>query len=48
MTLKAVPGITKVINVSLDGGEALVDGTADPQALVAAIEAVGFHAESMP
>jgi copper chaperone len=42
-TLQAVPGVDDV-SVTLAGGRALVEGTADPQALVHAIEKEGYEA----
>ena len=42
--LKKVPGVEKV-KVSLEKGEALVEGTADPKALVQAVEEEGYKAE---
>ena len=43
--LAAVPGVTGPVEVSLERGEALVTGTADPKALVAAVEEEGYDAE---
>ena len=42
--LKSVPGVEKV-EVSLEKGEALVEGTADPKALVQAVEEEGYRAQ---
>jgi copper chaperone len=42
-TLRAVPGVDNV-SVSLAGGRALVEGAADPQALVHAIKKEGYEA----
>ena len=42
--LKKVPGVEKV-KVSLEKGEALVEGTADPKALVQGVEEEGYKAE---
>ena len=42
--LAAVPGVAGPVAVSLDQGEALVGGTAEPQALVAAVTEEGFTA----
>ncbi len=36
--LERTPGVERVIEVSLDRGEALVEGRPDPAAVVAAIE----------
>ena len=43
--LEAVPGVTKVSSVSLQSGEASVEGTAKPDDLVAAVEEEGYQAE---
>jgi copper chaperone len=43
-TLQAVPGVDNV-SVTLAGGRALVEGTADPQALVHAIKKEGYEAD---
>jgi len=45
--LGAVPGVTRVLEVSHERGEAVVEGAADPQALVAAIEEEGYQAETL-
>jgi len=42
--LEAVPGVTKVLQVNLAGGEALLDGTPDPEALTKAVEEEGYSA----
>jgi copper chaperone len=42
-TLQAVPGVDNV-SVSLASGRALVEGAADPQALVHAIKREGYEA----
>jgi len=42
--LKAVPGVDKVVSVSREKNEAVVDGHADATALVAAIEEEGYQA----
>jgi copper chaperone len=42
--LAAVPGVTGPVAVSLDPGEARVEGTPDPQALLAAVAEEGFTA----
>ena len=42
--LEGVAGVDKVVEVSLEKGEALVEGSADAAALVAAIEERGFDA----
>lgn len=41
--LRALPGVTAVA-VDLETGEATVDGTADPAAMVAAVEAEDYAA----
>lgn len=43
--LAAVDGVDSVVEVSLDRGEAIVEGTPDPSALVAAIAEEGYTAE---
>ena len=43
--LRAVAGVTKVIEVDLDRGEALVEGTPDPESLTYFIELAGYRAE---
>jgi copper chaperone len=48
VALEGVPGVARVIEVDLDHGEALVDGTSDPAALVAAVEREGYRAEVLP
>jgi len=42
--LALVPGVAGPVEVSLDKGEATVGGTADAQALVAAVTEEGFTA----
>ena len=42
--LAAVPGVTGPVLVSLDPGEAQVEGAPDPQALLAAVAEEGFTA----
>ncbi len=42
--LLKVPGVEKA-EVSLEKGEALVEGVADPQALIRAVEEEGYKAE---
>ncbi|HFQ91297.1 MAG TPA: heavy-metal-associated domain-containing protein [Chromatiales bacterium] len=42
--LAAVPGVTAVIGVSLENGEAQIEGDASPEQLIAAIEEEGFTA----
>ncbi|HJU84684.1 MAG TPA: cation transporter [Holophagaceae bacterium] len=43
--LEAVPGVTKVVEVSLKKGEALLEGDPDPKAAVAAVAEEGYTAE---
>lgn len=43
--LAAVPGVSRVIEVSVERGEALVEGTPDPDALLAAVRNEGYQAE---
>jgi copper chaperone len=43
--LGGVQGVTRVVEVDLDRGEALVEGTPDPASLCAAVEEEGYHAE---
>ena len=42
--LAGVAGVSGPVEVSLERGEALVPGSADPQALVAAVEEEGYSA----
>jgi len=46
--LRGVPGVEKVLDVNLDPGEAKVQGTADPAALVKAVEEEGYKASVRP
>jgi copper chaperone len=43
--LEKVPGVETVVEVSLERGEAHVEGSAEPAALMAAIEQEGYSAE---
>ncbi len=43
--LAQVPGVTNVVTVDLERGEARVEGTPDPAALVAAVQDAGYEAE---
>lgn len=45
--LSKVKGVDEVIEVSLERGEALVRGQADPDKLVAAIEEEGYRAQPL-
>jgi len=42
--LAAVPGVTRVVEVSRERGEAVIEGDAAVQTLVAAIEEEGYQA----
>lgn len=42
--LSAVPGVSAVKEVSLERAEAVLEGSPDPQAVVAAIEEEGYQA----
>ncbi|WP_111747161.1 CopZ family metallochaperone [Salinisphaera orenii] len=42
--LSDVPGVDRVVAVRLDEGEAEVEGTADTNALIAAVEEEGYKA----
>ena len=42
--LAGVPGVAKVIGVSIDPGWALVQGGADPETLIEAVAGEGFEA----
>ena len=42
--LAGVPGVTKVIDVSKDRGEALVQGDAEPEQMIAAVAGEGYEA----
>jgi copper chaperone len=43
--LARVPGVTRVVEVSLQPGRAVVEGTASVEALVAALRQEGYGAE---
>jgi copper chaperone len=43
--LAAVAGVTRVVDVSRERGEAKVEGQPDPRALVAAVRGAGYEAE---
>jgi copper chaperone len=43
--LSGVPGVTKVEEVDLEQGTARVEGSPDPQALVAVVKEAGYQAE---
>ena len=43
--LGAVPGVDRVVEVNLERGEAVIEGSADVAQLVAAVEEEGFNAE---
>jgi len=42
--LGAVPGVARVVEVDLGSGRASVEGDANPEALIAAIQAEGYTA----
>ncbi|MGK3999426.1 CopZ family metallochaperone [Sorangium sp. So ce1024] len=42
--LEKVPGVTRVVEVSVERGEAVVEGSASAEALVAAVHAAGYEA----
>ena len=44
--LSKVPGVERVVDVSRDRSEAIVDGGPDVGALIAAIEAEGYRAKA--
>ena len=46
--LGAVPGVDKVVAVDRHRQEAVVEGQADLQALIAAIREEGYQAEALP
>jgi copper chaperone len=46
--LRGVPGVEKVLGVDLGSGKAVVQGTADPAALVKAVEEEGYKAMVLP
>jgi len=46
--LAAVPGVSEVIEVSLEQAQAIVAGTAAAQALVDAVKGAGYQAHLVP
>jgi len=44
--LSAVPGVARVVEVSLERGEAVIEGDADVSQLLAAVEEEGFKAQA--
>lgn len=44
--LAGVAGVEKVVDVNLEKGEARVEGNADVQALIAAVEEEGYQAKA--
>ncbi len=46
--LAAVPGVERVLEVDREKQLAAVEGSADVQALVAAVAAEGYQAEALP
>jgi copper chaperone len=45
--LGEVPGVDNVVEVSLDRGEAIVEGDAETASLIAAVEEEGYRAEAV-
>ncbi len=45
--LQEVPGVEAVVEVSLDRGEALIEGSAETALLIEAVEAEGYRAEAV-
>jgi copper chaperone len=45
--LQEVPGVDRVVEVSLERGEASVEGSAEASLLIAAIEEEGYKAETI-
>ena len=43
--LESVSGTGKVVEVSLDRAEAIIDGTPDPAALITSLQKEGYRAE---
>ena len=43
--LAGVTGVTRVAQIELDSGRALIEGNPSPGALVAAVEAAGYEAK---
>ena len=43
--LEDVPGVTRVLEVNLAGGEARLEGVPDSEAITAAVEAEGYTAK---
>lgn len=46
--LSGVAGVTGTVEVSLEQGQAVVEGSADPRALIAAVEEEGYEAVLVP
>ena len=42
--LAGVPGVTLVLSVDLDSASARIEGDADPQALISAVQGAGYQA----
>ena len=42
--LEGVAGVDRVVEVSLDRGEAILEGTPDPSAVIAAVTEEGYEA----
>jgi len=45
--LSAVPGVERVLEVDRQREQAVVDGSSDPAALIAAVAEAGYEAEAM-
>jgi copper chaperone len=45
--LQEVPGVETVVEVSLERGEATVEGSAETALLIEAVEEEGYHAEAV-
>jgi len=45
--LQEVPGVDRVVEVSLERGEAIVEGNAETSLLIAAVEEGGYKAETI-
>ena len=43
--LQEVPGVDSVVEVNLERGEAIVEGSAETASLIAAVEEEGYRAE---
>lgn len=43
--LESIPGVSRVVEVSLERGEAVIDGAPDPAALITPLKEEGFHVD---